>query len=63
MPSTSAALFQPPPPTITITAPVLDQAAVDALTLTLQKSGYNQIITENVTRITATRPPNDVISE
>lgn len=45
-----------PPPTITITAPVLDNAAVDALTLTLQKLGYNQIITENVTRITATRP-------
>lgn len=50
-------------PTITITAPVLDNEAVDALTATLYKLGYNQVVTENVTRITAHKPPDDVKME
>lgn len=52
-----------PPSTITITVPVLDQTATDALSELLHKLGYDQVIFENVTRITATRSPNDVISE
>jgi len=48
--------MSPTLPTIVITVSVLDNLSVDALTELLHKLSYNQVVVENVTRITASKP-------